>query len=85
MKPKKGTDAVIAEIVGAICHKSMSSRERHLFRESLRNLVRLSQSELLAEMRSNVCRLTGLVQPVRRNRGAERDARPTQQRFEFNQ
>jgi hypothetical protein len=85
MKSKRGTDAVIAEMVNASCRKDMSARERHLFRESLRNLVRLAQSELLTEMRSNVCRLTGLVQPARRPRILEREPRPLQQGFEFNQ
>lgn len=85
MKSKKGTDAAIAEIVNATCHRDMSSRERHLFRESLRNLVRLSQSELLTEMRSNVCRLAGFTSPARRPRALERDGRSQQQGFEFNQ
>jgi hypothetical protein len=85
MRSKKGTDVVITEMVSASCRRDMSARERHLFRESLRNLVRLAQAELLADMRSNVCRLTGLVQPARRSRGLERNTLQMQQGFEFNQ
>ena len=85
MKPKQGTDSVIAELVNASCGRNMSAREKHLFRESLRNLVRLAQSELIVEMRGNVCRLTGLVAPSgRRARMTAHETRPMQQGFEFN-
>ena len=86
MKPKTGTELAIAELLSASCPKDMSAREKHLYRESLRNLVRLAQSELLVEMRRNVCRLTGFQSgAARRGRGIHQEVRPLQQRFEFNQ
>ncbi|MDB5796183.1 MAG: hypothetical protein JWP36_85 [Paucimonas sp.] len=86
MKPKKDVDHVIAEIVEATSNKHMSAREKYLYRETLRSLVRLARSELLAEMRSSVSRLTGLVpHSSRRSRLlSPYERRPSQQRFEFN-
>ena len=88
MKRKHATDLAIHELVEAASGRGMSMRERHLLKESLRNLVRLAKSELLVEMKSNVSRLTGIsAQSTRRARAAAArcNSPALQQRFEFNQ
>lgn len=85
MKAKSGTELAILELVKAKRGGGMSHRESYLFRESLYSLVRLAQSELLTEIRANAARLTGLPPAQKRGRGERREARPVQQRFEFNQ
>jgi hypothetical protein len=85
MKHKHETDRVIAELVATASAKNMTMRDRYLLTESLRGLVRLAKSELMAEIKNSVHRLTfGITVPARR-RASATDERPLQQRFEFNQ
>lgn len=57
-------DAVIESLVTAQsvdvtrAGPAMSAREAHVYRESLRGLVRLAQAEQLRDMRTSVKRLT---------------------------
>ncbi|MDO8301031.1 MAG: hypothetical protein Q7T64_15160 [Lacisediminimonas sp.] len=86
MKQKHETDRVIAELVATASAKNMTMRERYLLTESLRSLVRLAKSELMAEIKNSVHRLTdGISVPPRRRRIPASDGRPLQQGFEFNQ
>ncbi|MBS1186802.1 MAG: hypothetical protein H6R04_820 [Burkholderiaceae bacterium] len=51
------TEQVIAAMVAASGVDSQDIRARHLFRESLRNLVRLAKAEQLLEMRADVAKV----------------------------
>lgn len=62
MKKKLDTDDVIENLITAILDKDATSRQRHLFRESLRSLVRLAKSEQVVEIKTNVRRLTGALE-----------------------
>jgi Arc/MetJ family transcription regulator len=59
MKKRITTDIVIENLVAATCRDTTSSREKHMYREALRGLVRLAKSEHMLEMKANVDRLTG--------------------------
>ena len=86
MKLKRETDRVIAELAATTQHRNLTMRERYLLTETMHSLVRLAKSELMAEIRSDVHRLTGdIATPARRRRSAAMDYRSPQQRFEFNQ
>ncbi len=58
MNNELNTDEVINNMVSAVCGQGATSRERHMYRETLRNLVRLAKAEQMAEMRANVEKLT---------------------------
>ena len=45
------TEQVIEEILAATCTTNTNIKEKHFYRESLRNLVRLAKAEQLLEMR----------------------------------
>jgi hypothetical protein len=93
MKKKAATEKVIDDLVAAAFDQNASGRERHIYREALRGLVRLARSEQMLEMRNNVDKLTGAITA----RAARRRAKslvlgqrsdggeePEQKRFEFN-
>ena len=61
MKKKSSTDLAIDNMVAANCHADAPARETHLYRESLRALVRLAKSEHLLEMKVDIERLTGAL------------------------
>jgi hypothetical protein len=68
---KRTTDAAIEDLVVAACNETTTAREKHMYREALRGLVRLARSDQMFEMRSNVNRLTAGVA----SRAARRKAR----------
>jgi hypothetical protein len=59
MKKNLDTNDVIENLVSATLSESASFRQRHVFRENLRNLVRLAQAEKIVEIKENVQRLSG--------------------------
>lgn len=61
MKKKLNSDMMIEELVAAVCGEEASEKSRHVYRETLRGLVRLARTEMLHEMKSNVDRLSGGV------------------------
>jgi hypothetical protein len=65
---KSSTELVIKEIVVANCGADASTRERYVYRESLRALVRLAKSEQILEMRKNMEKLgsSAIAPAVRR-------------------
>lgn len=62
MKKKLDTDDVIENLITAILSEDATARQRYLFRESLRSLVRLAKSEQVVEIKNNVRRLTGALE-----------------------
>lgn len=62
MKKSLDTDDVIEQLVAATLGESAHPRQRFIYRESLRGLVRLAKAEQLAEMKANVKRLTGILE-----------------------
>ena len=92
MKKSLDTDDVIEKLVAATLGESAPLRQRFIYRESLRGLVRLAKAEQLAEMKANVKRLTGILeaQSARRRAKAVLSAhrlpgtmQDPQQQFEF--
>lgn len=61
MKRHFETDSVIENLVAATLGEQASVRERHVFREALRGLVRLAKSEQVVEIKANVKKLTGAL------------------------
>lgn len=92
---KKGTtDAAIEDLVVAACTETTTAREKYVYREALRGLVRLAKSEQMLEMKSDIGRLTARIA----GRAARRQAKaillahrlgakggPGQRQLEFNQ
>lgn len=62
MKKKLDTDDVIENLITATLSEDAPARQRHLFRESLRSLVRLAKAEQVVEIKTNVRRLTGALE-----------------------
>lgn len=94
MKKHSATDEVIENLIIATLGETASLRQQHLYRENLRSLVRLAKSEQIAEIKSNVRRVTGLLEAhsARRRAKAVILAQRTpglrdhlQQQFEFKQ
>lgn len=61
MKKHSASDDLIENLITATLGETASLRQQHLYRESLRSLVRLAKSEQIAEIKSNVRRVTGLL------------------------
>ena len=55
------TEKTIDELLAATFIKHTDPREKHFFRESLRNLVRLAKAEQLQEMRLDLMKSTPAV------------------------
>lgn len=55
------TDVIIENLLTATLGERCSSREKHVYREALRGLVRLAKSEQVLEIKSNVRKLTGAL------------------------
>lgn len=70
MKKTLHTDDVIENLVATMLSQA-SARERHLFRENLRVLVRLAKSEQVVEIKSNVRRLAGALEAHNARRRAK--------------
>lgn len=62
MKKNLDTDDVIENLIVATLGEDATARQRHVYRESLRGLVRLAKSEQIAEIKANVKRVTGLLE-----------------------
>jgi hypothetical protein len=62
MKNKLDTDDVIDNLITATLGEDATLRQQHLFRESLRCLVRLAKAEQVVEIKANVRRLTGALE-----------------------
>jgi len=58
MTQHKHSDDMIEDLVKVTCGEQASSRERHVYREALRSLVRLAKAEQMYEMRADVRVLT---------------------------
>lgn len=93
MKKTLHTDDVIESLVATMLGDA-STRERHLFRENLRVLVRLAKSEQVVEIKDNVRRLAGALDAHSARRRAKavlmaqrlpRLLDQAQQQFEFKQ
>ncbi|KRB70444.1 hypothetical protein [Noviherbaspirillum sp. Root189] len=92
MKKKFDSDEVIESLISAALGEGAGARERHLYRESLRSLVRLAKAEQVVEIKASVKRLTGAIdsQSARRRAKAILLAQQlpgilssAQQKFEF--
>lgn len=59
MMTQYSTDAMIEEMVATSYGGTVSERQKHIYRETLRALVRLAKAEHLHAMRSDVRKLTG--------------------------
>ena len=88
------TDDVIENLITATMGEDVTARERHMFRESLRGLVRLAKAEQVVEIKANVKKLAGAIeaQDARRRAKAILLAHrlpglleQAQQKFEFKQ
>ncbi|HYD63100.1 MAG TPA: hypothetical protein VEC35_22290 [Noviherbaspirillum sp.] len=62
MKKKLDSDDVIENLITATLGECASARQRHVFRESLRGLVRLAKAEQIVEIKASVRRLTGALE-----------------------
>lgn len=89
---KLDTDAVIENLITAILGENASARQKHIYSENLRSLVRLAKVEQMMEIKANVRRLTGTLELYNARRQAkavllaQRLPRPldqAQQQFEF--
>lgn len=92
MKKNFETDNVIENLVAATLGDQAGVRERHVFRESLRGLVRLAKSEQVVEIKANVRKLAGAIDAADARRRAKAVLlaqrlpgilSQTQQQFEF--
>lgn len=82
MKPN--VDIMIENLVEATFGQNASARERHLFRESLRALVRFAKAEQLVDIRTSVRKLTGAVMLNAGRRKTKVDALVRQGQLELN-
>jgi hypothetical protein len=71
MKTRPNTDIAIEDLVNAVCGENATFREKYVYREALRGLVRLAKSETMLEMRTSVDKLAGAIAA----RAARRQAR----------
>lgn len=94
MIKKLDTDVVIESLIAATMGEDASARERHIFRENLRSLVRMAKAEQVVEIKDNVRRLAGALEThsARRRAKAVLMAQrlpglldQAQQQFEFKQ
>lgn len=71
MKKKLETDAVIESLIAAALGNHAGARERHMYRESLRGLVRLAKAEQVMEIKDSVRKLTGGIEAQAARRRAK--------------
>lgn len=57
------TDQMIEDMVATNLGETVSARQKHVYREALRGLVRLAKAEQLHAMKSDVRKLTGDALP----------------------
>lgn len=86
------TDDVIENLVSATLGEQATARQKHVYREALRGLVRLAKSEQVVEIKTNVKKLTGALDAASARRRAKavllaqrlpRILNQAQQQFEF--
>lgn len=80
MKANIDTEKMISDLVNATCGKQADAREKHVFRETLRQLVRLAKAEQLFEMKMNVKKLTA---PLRETKKHSRSGDAAQLCFQY--
>lgn len=94
MKKQLDTDQVIENLISATAGEDTTARQQHIFRENLRNLVRLAKAEQVVEIKTSVKRLAGALEAhhARRRTKAILLAQRlpdildgAQKKFEFNQ
>jgi hypothetical protein len=84
MKTQSATEQLIASLVETAFAHHGEARQLHLYRESLRSLVRLAKSEQLLDMRTSVRKLVGVAAcTVERSRKSGRGFDRLQGQFEF--
>jgi hypothetical protein len=71
MKNTPDTNSVIEDLISATLSDEASAREQHLFRENLRNLVRLAKVEQIVEIKDNVKKLAGAIEAHNARRRAK--------------
>ncbi|OGB24763.1 MAG: hypothetical protein A3I66_24675 [Burkholderiales bacterium RIFCSPLOWO2_02_FULL_57_36] len=54
MKTKHSTEELIEKLTSATCGENASIREKRVFKEALRSLVRLAKAEQILELRTDV-------------------------------
>lgn len=94
MKKQLDTDQVIEALIAATITDEVTARQRHIYRENLRSLVRLAKAEQIVEIKANVKKLAGALETHSARRRAKAillaQRLPSilegaQQKFEFNQ
>jgi hypothetical protein len=68
MATKPSTEQVIMDLIDTLYGKDLAVREKYVFREALRSLVRLAKSEQMLEMKTNVKKMTGVITPAMQRR-----------------
>lgn len=71
MKKKLDTESVIENLIVATFGEQVTARQRHIFRENLRGLVRLAKAEQVAEIKASVKKLTGNQEALSARRRAK--------------
>jgi hypothetical protein len=71
MKNKLDTNTLIEQLLAAALGEDASAREQHIYRENLRNLVRLAKVEQVMEIKTNVKRLAGAIEAHNARRRAK--------------
>ncbi|NEX62802.1 hypothetical protein [Noviherbaspirillum galbum] len=71
MKRQFDSELVITSLVEATLGNDATLRQRHLFQENLRSLVRLAKAEQVVEIKENVRRLTGAMESHQARRRAK--------------
>ena len=94
MKKQLDTDQVIEALIAATITDEVTVRQKHIYRENLRSLVRLAKAEQIVEIKANVKKLAGALETHNARRRAKAillaQRLPSilegaQQKFEFNQ
>jgi len=68
---KLNTNAVIEQLIAAMPGENVSAREQHIYRENLRNLVRLAKAEQVMDIKANVKRLASAAEAQNARRYAK--------------
>ena len=65
------TDQVIESLVAVSLSEGATERQKHIYRENLRSLVRLAKSEQVVEIKDTVKRLAGTLEMHKARRKAK--------------
>lgn len=94
MQKNLDTDQVIEALIAATVGEEITARQKHIYRENLRSLVRLAKAEQIVEIKANVKKLAGALEMHSARRRAKAILlaqrlpgilQAAQQQFEFNQ